>query len=69
MIRDDLSAEDCMTASAVFENARAEKKRKVESSDGYVIDNSIGNYIEVLYSHGIVAVSRRSARPPRRRCD
>ncbi|OCH84742.1 ATP-dependent DNA ligase [Obba rivulosa] len=32
-IRDDLGVEDCMTASAMLEMARAEKKRKMESED------------------------------------
>ena len=42
MIRDDLGVEDCMTASAVFENIRAEKKRKSESGDVYVVMLPVG---------------------------
>ncbi|EKM49973.1 uncharacterized protein PHACADRAFT_178599 [Phanerochaete carnosa HHB-10118-sp] len=34
MIREDLGIEDCMTASAVFESVRSEKKRKAESGGG-----------------------------------
>lgn len=33
-IRDDLSIADCMTATAVFESLRSEKKRKMESDAG-----------------------------------
>ncbi|KIK09022.1 hypothetical protein K443DRAFT_672060 [Laccaria amethystina LaAM-08-1] len=33
-IRDDLSIADCMTATAVFESLRSEKKRKMESDSG-----------------------------------
>ncbi|KAJ3483114.1 hypothetical protein NLI96_g6529 [Meripilus lineatus] len=34
MIRDDLSIDDCMTASAVLESVRSEKKRKMETDEG-----------------------------------
>jgi len=36
LIRDDLTIADCMTASAVLESMRSEKKRKVEDDDGKV---------------------------------
>lgn len=48
MIRDDLGVEDCITASAMFDNIRAEKKkRKSEGGDEYV-------YIFAIISFPIV---------------
>ena len=41
MIRDDLSIEDCMTASAVLEAVRSEKKRKAEDSNKYEFQASV----------------------------
>lgn len=64
MIREDLGIEDCMTASAVFESIRAEK-RKAESSDGCV------NFGYRNLNHetkvAIVMRRRRNGRPLRRR--
>lgn len=34
MIREDLSPVDCMTASALIENKRSEKKRKADKGGG-----------------------------------